>query len=43
MWRIKDKIMKYISLFSGIGGLEHSSVSPVIACDNDPTCQIVLS
>ena len=35
--------MKYISVFSGIGGLEHSSIAPIIACDTDSSCKSVLS
>jgi site-specific DNA-cytosine methylase len=34
--------MKYISLFSGIGGLEHPSVKPIIFCELDRACYRVL-
>ena len=34
--------MKYISLFSGIGGLEHSSIEPLLHCEIDPACASVL-
>ncbi len=30
--------MKYISLFSGIGGLESKSIEPIILCERDPQC-----
>lgn len=33
--------MKYISLFSGVGGLE-ASISPIAVSDIDPSCQRVL-
>lgn len=35
--------MRYISLFSGIGGLEGSKNSPDAVCEIDPWCQKVLS
>ena len=35
--------MKYISLFSGIGGLELSNAAPEYLCDADPDCAVVLS
>lgn len=35
--------MRYISLFSGIGGLESSSQTPLAVCEIDPWCQKVLS
>lgn len=35
--------MKYISLFSGIGGLEASDGAPLFLCDSDPDCAVVLS
>ena len=35
--------MKYISLFSGVGGLEMSNTAPEYFCDSDPDCEIVLS
>jgi site-specific DNA-cytosine methylase len=34
--------MRYISLFSGIGGLEHPTVKPVLFCERDSQCQQVL-
>lgn len=34
--------MKYISLFSGIGGLEHPFVPPAMFCESDPASQRVL-
>jgi DNA (cytosine-5)-methyltransferase 1 len=34
--------MKYISVFSGIGGLESRSVRPALVCDSDPACRLVL-
>lgn len=34
--------MKYISLFSGIGGLEHPDHAPVLLCERDPSARIVL-
>jgi DNA (cytosine-5)-methyltransferase 1 len=33
---------KYISVFSGIGGLEHPSVHPILICESDQPCQTVL-
>lgn len=35
--------MRYYSLFSGVGGLEHPTISPVACCEIDPTCHPVLS
>jgi len=35
--------MKYISLFSGVGGLEASDGGPLYLCDSDPDCAVVLS
>lgn len=32
----------YLSLFSGVGGLEHPDVAPVVACEVDPHCRAVL-
>lgn len=34
--------MRYISLFSGVGGLEHPHVKPSLLCEIDPTCHQVL-
>ena len=34
--------MRYISLFSGIGGLEHPRIAPVLACESYPQCVAVL-
>jgi DNA (cytosine-5)-methyltransferase 1 len=34
--------LKYISLFSGIGGLEHPSVSPILMCESDSECRRIL-
>lgn len=34
--------MKYISLFSGIGGLEHPDHAPVLLCERDPAARTVL-
>ncbi|MCV2488248.1 DNA (cytosine-5-)-methyltransferase [Geodermatophilus sp. YIM 151500] len=34
--------LTYISLFSGIGGLEHPEAAPVLVCESDPDCQVVL-
>jgi DNA (cytosine-5)-methyltransferase 1 len=33
---------RYISLFSGMGGLEHPTMEPLLFCDSDPACQEVL-
>ena len=33
---------QYISIFSGIGGLEHPLVSPMLFCEKDNACQKVL-
>jgi DNA (cytosine-5)-methyltransferase 1 len=35
--------MKYISLFSGVGGLESSDEGPLYLCDSDPDCAVVLA
>lgn len=35
--------MRYISVFSGIAGLEHSSIKPLIVCEKDEKCRLVLS
>ena len=35
--------MKYISLFSGIGGLEHEKIRPTVACEIDAPCRVVLA
>ncbi len=35
--------MKYISLFSGIGGLEAAGHDPVLCCEIDPACRAVLT
>lgn len=35
--------MKYISLFSGIGGLESSSSAPLVYCEADEACRGVLA
>jgi site-specific DNA-cytosine methylase len=35
--------MWHLSLFSGAGGLEHSQIAPVLACERDPACIRVLS
>ncbi len=32
----------YISVFSGIGGLEHPSIAPILLCERDKECQKVL-
>jgi DNA (cytosine-5)-methyltransferase 1 len=32
----------YLSIFSGIGGLEHPRVSPLLFCERDAACQQVL-
>lgn len=34
--------MKYISVFSGIGGLEHPTMKPVLFCEQDAECQQIL-
>lgn len=34
--------MRYISLFSGIGGLESSSVHPIVCCEADKSCRVIL-
>lgn len=33
---------RYISMFSGIGGLEHPAVPPLLLCERDLACQTVL-
>lgn len=33
---------RYISLFSGIGGLEHAEIKPVLFCERDSVCQKIL-
>ena len=35
--------LSYISLFSGIGGLEHPTTAPIVACDIDSACVDYLS
>lgn len=35
--------MAYISLFSGIGGLEHPSIPPILLCEIDNDCRKILS
>lgn len=32
----------YLSLFSGIGGLEHPSIPPVLFCEQDAECHVVI-
>jgi len=34
--------IQYISVFSGIGGLEHSGAPPLLFCDRDVDCQTLL-
>ena len=34
--------IRYLSLFSGIGGLEHPTIPPLIFCERDSACQGVL-
>lgn len=34
--------LRYISVFSGVGGLEHPTASPLLVCELDRFCQIVL-
>lgn len=34
--------VRYISLFSGIGGLEHADQAPLLYCERDPACRRVL-
>lgn len=34
--------LRYVSVFSGIGGLEHPTVPPLLFCERDPSCQSVL-
>ena len=38
----ESKNVRYISLFSGIGGLEHSSAAPLLLCEVDEACQGLL-
>ena len=33
---------RYLSLFSGVGGLEHPDAAPMLACEVDPNCQKAL-
>lgn len=33
----------YLSLFSGIGGLEHPSIPPILFCERDHDCQTVIN
>ena len=35
--------MRYVSLFTGIGGLEHRDVPPMMMCENDPASRKVLT
>ncbi len=35
--------MKYISLFSGIGGLEHSTKEPIVYVEQNPACISILN
>ncbi len=39
--RLND--LRYISVFSGIGGLEHPTTAPLLACEWDRSCQQVLA
>lgn len=41
MYKVMSDI-RYLSLFSGIGGLEHKCIPPVLYCELDPSCQTVL-
>lgn len=34
--------IRYLSLFSGIGGLEHKEIPPLLYCEQDVACQTVL-
>ncbi len=34
--------IRYLSLFSGIGGLELGSVEPLLFCERDPNCRAIL-
>lgn len=34
--------IRYLSLFSGIGGLEHRNIPPLLYCEKDIACQSVL-
>ncbi|MDB5098463.1 MAG: ydiP [Cyanobacteria bacterium RYN_339] len=38
-----DAPVKYLSLFSGAGGLEGASASPLACCEIDPDCHAVLA
>jgi DNA (cytosine-5)-methyltransferase 1 len=42
MTMISTAPQTYISLFSGIGGLEHPTVSPTLFCERDRECQVVI-
>jgi DNA (cytosine-5)-methyltransferase 1 len=33
----------YLSVFSGIGGLEHPEIAPVVMCEKDSACRAVLA
>ncbi len=35
--------MRYVSLFTGIGGLEHARIAPVMMCESDPASREVLA
>jgi len=35
--------MRYVSLFTGIGGLEHREIAPVMMCESDPASREVLA
>lgn len=35
--------MRYYSLFSGVGGLEHPTIDPIACCEIDPTCHAILT
>ena len=37
-----ESSLRYLSLFSGVGGLEHPNVAPVLACELDSSCRTVL-
>lgn len=39
---IPDAQNAYLSLFSGIGGLEHPSIPPVLFCEQDTQCHAVI-
>lgn len=40
-WKYMSDI-RYLSLFSGIGGLEHKYISPLLYCEQDSACQDIL-